>query len=56
MYDSGNREMDGTRKYHPQWGNPNPDKHTCYVVTYKWKLALKHRITTLQFTDYQKTK
>jgi hypothetical protein len=35
-------------KYHPEWGKPDPEKHTWYVLTYKWTLAIKYRITDLQ--------
>jgi hypothetical protein len=33
------RQMDGTRKYHPKWGNPDPEGHAWYVLTDKWKLV-----------------
>ena len=31
--------MDGTRDYHPEWGNPVTKEHTWHVVTDKWILA-----------------
>jgi hypothetical protein len=27
--------MGGTRKYHPEWGNPDTKEHTWYVLTDK---------------------
>ena len=48
--------MDGTRKYHPEWGNPITKEHTLYAFTYKWILAPKFRIPKIQFTDYMKLK
>lgn len=26
---------------HPEAGNPDPERQTCYVLTYKWTLAVK---------------
>ena len=40
-HDAFCRQMDGTRKYHPEWGNPDPKGRACYVVTSKWILAKK---------------
>jgi len=37
--------MDGIRKDHPEGGNPDPERQTGYVLTYKWILAIKYRIT-----------
>jgi hypothetical protein len=48
--------MDGTRKYHPEWGNPITKEHTWYAFTDKWILAQKFRIHKIQFTDYMKLK
>jgi hypothetical protein len=31
--------MDGTRKYHPEWGNSDAKGHAWYVLTNKWILA-----------------
>jgi hypothetical protein len=39
--------MDGTRKYNPESGNPDPKGYTWYVLTYKWIAAIKYRIPTL---------
>ena len=48
--------MDGTRKYHPEWGNSITKEHTWYALTYKWILALKLRIPKIQLTDHMKLK
>ena len=46
--------MDGTRKYHPEWGNPVTKEHTWYALTDKWILAQKFGISKIQFTDHMK--
>ena len=33
---------------------PNTKGHSWYVLTYKWMLAIKYRITMLQSTDPKK--
>jgi len=33
------RQMVGTGRYHPEWGNPMTEKHTCYALIDKWLLA-----------------
>lgn len=33
------RQMVGTGKYHPEWGNPITEKHTWYALIDKWLLA-----------------
>ena len=48
--------MDGTRKYHPEWGNRITKEHTWYALTGKWILAPKLQITKIQFTDHMKLK
>ena len=48
------RQMEGTIKYQPKWCNPDPKGHTWYVLTYKWILVIKYRITMLQSTDPKK--
>jgi hypothetical protein len=48
--------MDGTRKYHPEQGNPIAKEHTWHVLTDKWILAPKLRIPKIQFTDHMKLK
>ena len=29
---------------HPEWGNPEPERLACYVLTLKWILAVKQKI------------
>jgi len=41
--------VDETRKYHS-----DPRDYAWYVLTYKWKLAITHRIPTLQSTNPKK--
>jgi hypothetical protein len=48
------RQMDRTRKYHPEWGNPFAKEHTWYVLTDKWILAQKLQEIKILFTDYMK--
>ena len=36
------QQMDGTRKYHAELGNPDPKVYTWYVFTDKWILAQKY--------------
>ena len=43
--------MDGTGKYHSEYGNPITKEHTWYVLTDKWILAQKLGIPKIQFTD-----
>jgi hypothetical protein len=50
------RQMDETRKYHPEWGISITKEHTWYVLTDKWILAPKLGISKIQFTDYMKLK
>ena len=38
-------KMNGTRKYHPEPGNPDPKGHAWYILTYKWISAIKIRYT-----------
>ena len=49
-------QMDGTRKYHPEWNNPITKEHTWYVLTDKWILTQKLRIPKIQFTEHMKVK
>jgi hypothetical protein len=46
--------MNGTRKYHPEWGNSDPKRHAWYVLTYKWILAKtkKEKTTTKTHTEH----
>ena len=48
--------MDGTWKYHPEWGNPVTKEHTWYALTDKCTLAQKFRIPKIEFTDNMKPK
>jgi hypothetical protein len=50
------RQMDGTRKYRPDWVNPVTEEHTWYALTDKWILAQKFRIPKIQFIDLMKLK
>jgi len=45
------RQMDGTRKYHPEWDNPVIKEHTWHALADEWILAEKLRILKKQFTD-----
>ena len=45
------RQIDETRKYHPECKNLDIKRHEWYVLTYKWLLTIKYRVTTLQRTD-----
>jgi hypothetical protein len=48
--------MDGTWKYHPEWGNLVTKEHAWYVLTDKWILAQTFWISKIQFTDHMKLK
>ena len=48
--------MDGTRKYHPEGGNPITKEHIWYALTDKWILAKKLGIPKIQFTNNMKLK
>ena len=48
--------MDGTRKYHPEWGNLVTKENTQYTLTDKWILAPMLRIPKMQYTDHMKLK
>jgi hypothetical protein len=49
--------MDGTRKYHPEWGNTITKEHTWYALTDKWILLAQNLgIPKTQFTDQMKPK
>jgi hypothetical protein len=49
-------QMDKTRKYHLQWGNPIIKEPTWYALTVKWILDWKLEIPKIQFTDHMKLK
>jgi hypothetical protein len=46
--------MDGTRKYYPERGNSDPKGQAWHILTNKWILAKKYRISSTQFTDLKK--
>jgi hypothetical protein len=48
--------MDGSRGYHPEWGNPITKEHTWYVLTNKWILAQKLEIPKIQFSKHMNLK
>jgi hypothetical protein len=45
--------LDKTRKYHPEWGNPQKE-NTWYILTGKLILATKLHKTRVQFTVHMK--
>ena len=38
------RQMDGSRKYHHEWGNRNSKGHAFYLLTDKWILDKEYRM------------
>ena len=48
--------MYGTRKCHPEQGNPVTKERTWYALTNKWMLVQKLKINNLQFTQHRKLK
>ena len=48
--------MNGTRKYHPEWGSPITIEHTWYALTDKWIFIQKLRVPKISFTDLMKLK
>jgi hypothetical protein len=48
------RQNDRNRKDHSQRGNPDPKGYSWYVLTYKWILPIKYRITMLCSTNPKK--
>ena len=44
---------DGTRK-HPEWSNPDPKGHTCYILIDRSILTQKFRMPTIQLADHMK--
>ena len=50
------RQIDGTRKYHPECGNSITKEHSWYALTDKWILGQKLRIPKIQFTNHLKLK
>ena len=39
------------KQMEPKQGNPEPERHIWYVLTYKYTLVIKCWITMLQYTD-----
>jgi hypothetical protein len=50
------RPMNGSRKYHPEWGNSVTKEHTWYVLSNKWVLVKVHGTPMVQLTDHMKLK
>jgi len=50
------KQMEWTRKYHPEWGNSITEKHTWYALIDKWILAKKLELPKMQSTDHRKLK
>ena len=48
--------MDGTRKCHPERGNPVTKERTWYALTNKQMLVQTLKINNLQFTQHKKLK
>jgi len=48
------RQMEWTRKYHPEWGYSITEKHTWYALIDKWILAKKLKLPKMQSTDHRK--
>jgi hypothetical protein len=47
--------MDGTRKCHPESGNPITKEHMWNALTDKWIFAQKFRIPNILFTEHMNT-
>ena len=50
------RQTVGTRKYHPELGNPITKEQTWFALTDMWIFAQKLRIPKKHFTDHMKLK
>jgi len=48
--------MDGTGKYHPEWGNPITKKYTSYALTHKWISVQKLELLKIKSTDHMNLK
>lgn len=47
--------MHGSRnKNHPECGNPDSERQSWHLLTYKWTLAISYRINMLQYLDPKK--
>lgn len=42
-------------KNHPEQGNPDTERQIQFVLTHKWILNTKQRITSLQYTTPENT-
>ena len=42
------QKIDGTRKYHHEWGNLDPHRQTLYIFTYKLVLIIKDNHVVIQ--------
>ena len=43
-------------EFHSEWGNTDTKWHDWNVITNKWIVSIKHRITMLHFEDSNKVK
>jgi hypothetical protein len=50
------RQIDGTRKYHPERNKPITKEHTLYALIFKSILAQKLRISKIKSTKHGKLK
>jgi hypothetical protein len=48
--------MNGTRKCHPECGNPVTKEHTWYALTDKWIVVQKFGIPKITITNHMKLK
>ena len=46
--------MDGTRKKHPEGGNQVPERQAWYVLTHKWTVCIKQKLTSIQSSEPEK--
>jgi len=50
------RQMEWTRKYHPEWVYSITEKHTWYALNDKWILAQMLKFPKMQSTDHKRLK
>jgi len=50
------RQMEWTRKYHPEWGNPITEIHKWYSLTHTGILAEKLKLPKMQSIDHRNVK
>jgi hypothetical protein len=48
--------MNGSGKYHPEWGSSVTNEHTWHILTDKWVLGHEHGISKIQLIGYMKLK